>query len=87
MPIVLWFHGVNIEVLIGHLEALDKREALVAYFYARQYLPFTRLKETLNGAFGIPISEGGIHCLLRRYQNGLNVLKALALIAKFNLQI
>jgi len=24
------------------------------------------LKETLNHAFDVPISEGGIHCLLRR---------------------
>jgi hypothetical protein len=42
-------------------------EALVAYFHARQYLPFARLKETLNDAFGVPISEGGVHCLLRRF--------------------
>jgi len=25
------------------------------------------MKETLNDAFGIPISEGGIHCLLQRF--------------------
>lgn len=42
-------------------------EALVAYFHARQYLPFARMKETLNDVFGIPISEGGIHCLLNRF--------------------
>jgi len=42
-------------------------ETLVAYFHTRQYLPFGRLKETLNDAFGIPISEGGIYYLLRRF--------------------
>ena len=35
-------------------------EALVAYFHSRQYLPYTRLKEILNDAFGIPINEVGI---------------------------
>ena len=54
--------GVNAPVSYG-----ENIEALVAYFHARQYLPFARLKETLNDAFGIPISEGGIHCLLRRF--------------------
>ncbi|MBX9808113.1 MAG: transposase, partial [Flavobacteriaceae bacterium] len=42
-------------------------EALVAYFHARQYIPFARMKETLNDVFGVPISEGGIHCLLQRF--------------------
>ena len=64
----MYFHGLKIEVLIRRLEALEKKvEALVAYFHARQYLPFARMKETLNDAFGIPISEGGIHCLLQRF--------------------
>jgi transposase len=54
--------GVNAPVSYG-----ENIEALVAYFHARQYLPFARLKETLNDAFGIPISEGGVHCLLRRF--------------------
>jgi hypothetical protein len=30
-------------------------------------LPFARIKETLNDVFGLPISEGGIHCLLNRF--------------------
>lgn len=42
-------------------------EALVAYFHARQYIPFARMKETLNDVFGVSISEGGIHCLLQRF--------------------
>lgn len=54
--------GVNTSVSYG-----ENIEALVAYFHARQYLPFARMKETLNDAFGIPISEGGIHCLLQRF--------------------
>ncbi len=54
--------GVNTPVSYG-----ENIEALIAYFHARQYLPFARMKETLNDAFGVPISEGGIHCLLRRF--------------------
>lgn len=54
--------GVNAPISYG-----ENIEALVAYFHARQYLPFARMKETLNDAFGIPISEGGIHCLLQRF--------------------
>lgn len=54
--------GVQAPVSYG-----ENIEALVAYFHARQYLPFARLKETLNDAFGVPISEGGVHCLLRRF--------------------
>jgi len=42
-------------------------EALVGYFHARQYLPFARMKETFSDVFNIPISEGGIHCLLNRF--------------------
>lgn len=54
--------GVNSSISYG-----ENIEALVAYFHARQYLPFARMKETFNDAFGIPISEGGIHCLLQRF--------------------
>jgi len=54
--------GINALVSYG-----ENIEALVASFHARQYLPFARLKETLNDAFGVPISEGGVHCLLRRF--------------------
>jgi transposase len=63
--------GVNAPVSYG-----ENIEALVAYFHARQYLPFTRLKETLNDAFGVAISEGGVHCLLRRFaQKPLRYIK------------
>lgn len=54
--------GVNTPISYG-----ENIEALIAYFHARQYLPFARMKETLNDAFGISISEGGIHCLLQRF--------------------
>lgn len=42
-------------------------EALIGYFHARQYLPFARMKETINDVFNIAISEGGLHCLLNRF--------------------
>ncbi len=42
-------------------------EALIAYFHARQYLPFRRMGEMVNDVFNIDISEGGIHCLLGRF--------------------
>ena len=41
-------------------------ESLIGYFHSRQYLPFMRMKEMFNTVFHIPISEGGIHCLLNR---------------------
>jgi transposase len=41
-------------------------ESLIGYFFARQYLPFNRMRELLNDAFGLSISEGGIHELLNR---------------------
>lgn len=42
-------------------------ESLIAYYHARQYLPFARMKEMFNDIFGLPISEGGIHYLLNRF--------------------
>ncbi len=42
-------------------------EAILSYLYARQYMPFNRIEECMNDIFGLPISEGGIHCLLRRF--------------------
>ena len=42
-------------------------EALIAYFHARQYLPFHRMQELLRDVFGTSISEGGIHRLLERF--------------------
>ena len=46
-------YGKNIETLIGYLNV-------------RQYLPFKRLQEMVHDLFAIPISEGGLHCLLNR---------------------
>jgi transposase len=44
----------------------ENTEALIAYFHTRHFLPFARMKEMFNDAFGIAISEGGIHCLLQK---------------------
>jgi len=41
-------------------------ESFVGYLSVRQYLPFKRLQEMLNDIFGVQISEGGLHCLLKR---------------------
>lgn len=43
--------------------------ALIAYLHSRQYIPFKRMQEILNSVFNIPISEGGIHCLLNKVAN------------------
>jgi hypothetical protein len=39
---------------------------LIGYFFARQHMPFNRMKEFLNDACNLPMSEGGIHELLNR---------------------
>jgi transposase len=41
-------------------------ESLIGYLSVRQYLPFKRLQEMLSDIFAIQISEGGLHCLLKR---------------------
>lgn len=41
-------------------------ESLVGYLFSRQYLPFDRLREFFNDSFSLPISEGGLHELLKR---------------------
>jgi transposase len=41
-------------------------ESLIGYLSVRQYLPFKRLQEMLNDIFAVQISEGGLHCLLKR---------------------
>jgi len=41
-------------------------ESLVGYFHSRQYIPFLRMQELFHDIFSVPISEGGIHCLLNR---------------------
>ncbi len=42
-------------------------DALIAYFHARQHVPFHRMQELLRDLFGTSISEGGIHRLLERF--------------------
>jgi len=41
-------------------------ESLTGYFHTRQYIPFLRMQELFRDIFSVPISEGGIHCLLNR---------------------
>ena len=59
--------GVNSSVSYG-----ENIETLIGYFYARQYLPFARMKELFNDVFSLPISEGGIHYLLNRFSEKTN---------------
>lgn len=42
-------------------------ESLIAYFHARQHVPFARMKEIFNTVFGVNISEGGLHYLLEKF--------------------
>ena len=56
--------GVNTPISYG-----QNIEGLVAYFHARQFLPFARMQEVFNTVFNINISEGGIHCLLNRFSD------------------
>lgn len=42
-------------------------ESAISYFYARQFIPNLRMKEIFNHVFNIPISEGGINYLLKRF--------------------
>ncbi len=39
---------------------------MVDYLSVRQYLHFKRLQEMLNDIFAVQISEGVLHCLLKR---------------------
>jgi transposase len=39
-------------------------ESLAGYFHSRQYIPFLRMQELFHDIFSVPISEGGIHCLI-----------------------
>ena len=45
----------------------SQTEAMISYLYSRHYIPFNRIEELINDVFGLPISEGGIHCLLKRF--------------------
>jgi len=42
-------------------------EAMISYLHTRQYLSFNRIEEFLNDAYRLTISEGGVHCLLKRF--------------------
>ena len=42
-------------------------ESMISYFYARHYIPFRRMKEIFTDIFDLPISEGGIHYLLKHF--------------------
>lgn len=42
-------------------------EAMISYLHTRHYIPFNRIQELLNDAYGLAISEGGVHCLLKRF--------------------
>ncbi len=44
-----------------------RTEAMISYLHSRQYLPFNRIVEYMQDVFGLLISEGGIHCLLKRF--------------------
>ena len=59
--------GVGTPVSYG-----SNTEAAIAYFHARQYIPFARMKELFSDLFGLPISEGGIHYLLNRFAKKSN---------------
>jgi transposase len=45
----------------------SKVEALIAYMYARHYLPFNRMKEFFSDVMGLPVSDGGIYHILQRF--------------------
>jgi len=42
-------------------------EVMISYLHTRQYLSFNRIQEFLNDVYGLPLSEGGVHCLLKRF--------------------
>ena len=44
-----------------------RTEAMISYLHSRQYLPFNRIVEYMQDVFGLHISQGGIHCLLKRF--------------------
>lgn len=57
-------HNVNASISYG-----ANTESLVGYLFSRQYIPFDRMREFFNDAFSLPISQGGIHELLKRLAN------------------
>ncbi|MCH7534260.1 MAG: IS66 family transposase [Bacteroidetes bacterium] len=53
--------GVNTPVSYG-----SNVESLIGYFHCRQYIPFERMREIFHDLFGLPLSEGGLHHILKR---------------------
>lgn len=41
-------------------------ESLIGYWHSRQYIPFDRMREVFHDVFSLPVSEGGIHHILKR---------------------
>ena len=54
-------HRVKAPVSYG-----ENIESLIGYFHTRQYVPFKRMQEIFNDVFHVPISEGGLHYLLKK---------------------
>ena len=42
-------------------------EATIAYFHARQYIPVQRMQELLSHLFGLPISQGTVINIIKRF--------------------
>jgi transposase len=55
--------------VVASIQYGPNTEAMVSYLHSRQYLPFRRMEEFMNDVFSLPISEGGLHCLLDRFTN------------------
>ncbi len=54
----------NINAPISYGENI---QGLIAFFHARHYIPFYRMKKIFNNVFNIKISEGGLHYLLNKF--------------------
>jgi len=61
--------GVNTSVSYG-----ENVQALIAYFSIRQCLPVMRLAELFNDVFSLPVSTGGINCLLNKVKKKATVV-------------
>lgn len=60
--------------VVASIQYGPNTEAMVSYLHSRQYLPFRRMEEFMNDVFQLPISEGGLHCLLDRFTNKASIL-------------
>ena len=54
----------NINAPISYGENI---QGLIAFFHARHYIPFDRMRKIFNNVFNIDISEGGLHYLLNKF--------------------